>query len=137
VFGHAKIFRREGGLRTNGRFAPEAAGPSIRKCCGCDYAATDQMALSIVDADSFWVDGYDRPAAHRRRRSREIWLLGYGRVQGHVDSVARGIVVSNATPGQERARLGQPSLHMGAADATHSRAHPDGQAPPDVRLVVG
>jgi multidrug resistance efflux pump len=69
-----------------------------------DYATTGQMAMSLVDAESFWIDGYFEETALKRIREGDpakIWLLGYGKVlQGHVDSVSRGIVVSNATPGQ-------------------------------------
>jgi len=69
-----------------------------------DYAVTGETAMSIVDADSFWVDGYFEETALRHIDAGDpakVWLLGYGKVlQGHVDSVARGIVVSNAMPGK-------------------------------------
>ncbi len=66
-----------------------------------DYAVTGQRDISLVDADSFWVDGYfeetslhaihDGDAAH-------VHLMGWHDViDGHVSGVARGIVVANAT----------------------------------------
>jgi multidrug resistance efflux pump len=69
-----------------------------------DYTTTGQTALSLVDADSFWVDGYFEETALKLIHEGDpakIWLLGYREVlSGHVDSVARGIVVSNVTPGK-------------------------------------
>ena len=68
-----------------------------------NYATTGTAALSVIDADSFWVDGYFEEttvAPIRQGDPAKIYLLGYKQVVlGHVDSLARGIVVSNATPG--------------------------------------
>jgi multidrug resistance efflux pump len=69
-----------------------------------DYATAGQSALSVIDADSYWVDGYFEEtslgAIHVGDRAT-VKLMGYGAVlQGHVASIARGITVSNATAGQ-------------------------------------
>lgn len=65
-----------------------------------DYALTGQRALTLVDADSFWIDGYfEETALHAihdgdRARAR---LMGWRDViEGHVAGVARGIGVANA-----------------------------------------
>jgi multidrug resistance efflux pump len=67
-----------------------------------DYANVGQKVITLVDADSFWVDGYFEETSlgsiHEGDPAR-VKLLGYpGFVEGHVDSVARGINVANAQP---------------------------------------
>jgi multidrug resistance efflux pump len=67
-----------------------------------DYIAAGQHAISVVDADSFWVDGYfeetELHAIHEGDRAR-VHLMGWrGVIEGHVAGVARGIEVANATP---------------------------------------
>ena len=106
-----------------------------------DYATTGQTAMSIVDADSFWVDGYFEETALRNIEAGDpakIWLLGYGRMlQGRVDSVARGIVVLNATPGKSGLASVNPIFTwVRLAQRIPVRIQID-QVPPDVRLVVG
>jgi multidrug resistance efflux pump len=69
-----------------------------------DYATARQSALSVVDADSYWVDGYFEEtslgAIHVGDRAT-VKLMGHGAVlQGHVASIARGITVANAAEGQ-------------------------------------
>jgi RND family efflux transporter MFP subunit len=67
-----------------------------------DYATAGQNMISVVDADSFWVDGYfeETSIAPIRIGDRaEIKLMGYPQVlHGHVDSIARAISVGNAQP---------------------------------------
>jgi Cation efflux system protein CusB domain 1 len=99
------------------------------------------MAMSLVDAESFWIDGYFEETALKRIREGDpakIWLLGYGKVlQGHVDSVSRGIVVSNATPGQSGlANVNPVFTWVRLAQRIPVRIQID-QLPADVRLVVG
>jgi RND family efflux transporter MFP subunit len=106
-----------------------------------DYAATGEMALSIVDSDSFWVDGYFEETALKLIRDgapARIWLLGYREVlQGHVDSVSRGIVVANATPGRSGLATVNPIFTwVRLAQRVPVRVHID-QVPKAVRLVVG
>jgi len=106
-----------------------------------DYATTGQMAMSVVDAESFWVDGYFEETALRRIKvgdPAKIWLLGYGKVlQGHVDSVAHGIVVSNAAPGKSGlANVNPIFTWVRLAQRIPVRIHID-QAPEDVKFAIG
>jgi multidrug resistance efflux pump len=65
-----------------------------------DYANLGQNKISLIDADSFWVDGYfeeTNVGVIRKGDSARIKLIGYRQiVHGTVDSVARGINVPNA-----------------------------------------
>lgn len=67
-----------------------------------DFATTGQRALSVVDSDSFWVDGYFEEtllnAIHVGDRA-EVALMAYPeRLNGHVTGIGRGIAVPNAQP---------------------------------------
>jgi RND family efflux transporter MFP subunit len=68
-----------------------------------DYVNVGQSTISVVNADSFWVDAYFEETNLGEIREGDpatIKLMSYGEpLRGHVDSVARGIVVSNAQPG--------------------------------------
>jgi multidrug resistance efflux pump len=70
-----------------------------------DYANVGQNIISLVDADSFWVDGYFEEinlGSIREGDPAEIKLLGYRQiVRGHVDSISRGINVPNAQANQQ------------------------------------
>ena len=67
-----------------------------------DYANVGTNVISLVDADSFWVDGYFEETSLEPIRvgdPAEVKLMGYRQiVRGHVDSIARGINVANAQP---------------------------------------
>ena len=106
-----------------------------------DYAATGQTVISLVDANSFWVDGYFEETALKLINEGDpatIWLLGYREVlQGHVEGVARGIVVSNATPGKSGLATVNPIFTwVRLPQRVPVRMRLDA-VPPDVRLVVG
>ena len=106
-----------------------------------NYATTGATALSVVDADSFWVDGYFEEttiAPIREGDPAKIYLLGYKQVVlGHVDSLARGIVVSNATPGGSGLATVNPIFTwVRLAQRVPVRIHID-SVPPTVRLVQG
>ncbi len=66
------------------------------------YAHVGQNLISVVDAHSFWVDGYFEETSLGRVQvgdPAEIRLMGYRQiVRGHVGSIARGINVPNAQP---------------------------------------
>jgi multidrug resistance efflux pump len=70
-----------------------------------DYAIAGQNKLSLVDADSFWIDGYFEETALGSIQvgdPADIKLIGYSAVaRGHVGSIARGINVANAQPNGE------------------------------------
>ena len=67
-----------------------------------DYASAGVNTISVVDASSFWVDGYfdeTNLAPIRVGDPAKIKLMGYPQiVHGHVDSIARAIDVANAQP---------------------------------------
>jgi RND family efflux transporter MFP subunit len=67
-----------------------------------DYATVGRNVISVVDADSFWVDAYfeeTQLASIREGDPARIKLMGYGQaLRGEVGGVARGITVSNARP---------------------------------------
>jgi len=70
-----------------------------------DYATVGENIISIVDSDSFWVDGYFLETQLGRIREGDpasIQLMGYSEiVHGHVGSIARGINVANAQRNQQ------------------------------------
>ena len=70
-----------------------------------DYVNLGANVISLVDADSFWVDGYfeeSNLSGIREGDPASIKLMGYSEiVRGHVDSIARGINVANAQPNRE------------------------------------
>lgn len=106
-----------------------------------DHAAAGQQVMSIVDADSFWLDGYFEETAVNQIRdgdTAKIWLLGYDKVlTGRVDSVARGIVVSNATPGNSGlANVNPIFTWVRLAQRVPVRIHFE-KVPKDLRLVIG
>jgi RND family efflux transporter MFP subunit len=70
-----------------------------------DYAMVGRNLIAVVDADSFWVDGYFEEtklhAIHEGDPAR-IKLMGHHDVvRGHVGSFARGINVANAQANAE------------------------------------
>ncbi len=69
-----------------------------------DYATVGKNLMSIVDADSFWVDGYFEEtniAPIHVGDPATIKLMGYRQIlRGHVNSIARAIDVANATPNE-------------------------------------
>ena len=70
-----------------------------------DYVNVGVNTISVVDANSFWVDGYfeetNLAPIHVGDPAR-IKLMGYRQtVRGHVDSIARAINVSNAQPNNQ------------------------------------
>ncbi len=69
-----------------------------------DYATTGVNVVSVVDANSFWVDAYfEEPQLARIREGAPVrmQLMGYDKLMlGEVESIARGINVANAKPDQ-------------------------------------
>ena len=70
-----------------------------------DYANVGEIEISLVDADSFWVDGYfeeTNVGPIQVGDPATIKLMGYSQiVRGHVGSIARGINVANAQPNEQ------------------------------------
>jgi multidrug resistance efflux pump len=67
-----------------------------------NYANVGQRIVSLIDSDSFWIDGYFEETALEKIHDGDpaaIKLMGYSQViQGHVAGVARGINVPNVQP---------------------------------------
>jgi RND family efflux transporter MFP subunit len=67
-----------------------------------DYAHAGTTNISVIDADSYWIDGYfeETKMAHICVGDRaEAALMGYrDPIVGRVQTVTRGISVSNAAP---------------------------------------
>lgn len=65
-----------------------------------DYATLGQTKLSVVDSDSFWIFGYFEetklPRIHENDYAH-VRLMGWGpEIEGHVESISRGIADTNA-----------------------------------------
>ena len=67
-----------------------------------DYAHAGATDISVIDVDSYWIDGYfeETKMAHICIGDRaEAQLMGYSDpIVGRVQSVTRGVSVSNAAP---------------------------------------
>ena len=97
--------------------------------------------ISLVDADSFWVDGYFEETNLTPIQVGDpasIKLMGYSQiVRGHVGSIARGINVANAQPnGQGLATVNPIFTWVRLAQRIPVRIQID-QVPPGVTLVAG
>ena len=106
-----------------------------------DYATVGQKVVSVVDTNSFWVDGYFEETGLGKIHEGDpatIKLMGYSQVvRGHVDSVARGINVPNAQPDQTGLASVNPIFTwVRLAQRVPVRIHID-QMPDGVRLVGG
>jgi multidrug resistance efflux pump len=106
-----------------------------------DYAVAGQRALSIVDTNSFWVEGYFEEtllgAIHVGDPARVKLLGRRGLVEGHVVSIARGIEVANAQSDASGLATVNPIFTwIRLAQRVPVRIAID-HVPPDVTLVVG
>jgi len=106
-----------------------------------DYINVGVNTISLVDADSFWVDGYFEEtnlAPIRVGDPAQIKLMGHGQiVRGHVDSIARAINVANAQPNSQGVATVNPIFTwVRLAQRIPVRVHID-EVPPDVVLAAG
>jgi multidrug resistance efflux pump len=106
-----------------------------------DYATVGQRLISLVDADSFWVDGYFEETSLGRIHDGDpatVKLMGYSQlVRGHVGGVARGINIPNALPDPAGLASVNPIFTwVRLAQRVPVRIHID-QVPDGVRLVAG
>jgi multidrug resistance efflux pump len=106
-----------------------------------DYATVGQNLISLVDADSFWIDGYFEETSLGRIQDgapATVKLMGYSQlVRGHVGGVARGINIPNAKPDQAGLASVNPIFTwVRLAQRVPVRIHID-QVPDGVRLVAG
>jgi multidrug resistance efflux pump len=98
-------------------------------------------AISLVDAQSYWVDGYFEEtylAPIRVGNAAQIKLMAHGQVlRGHVDSIARAISVSNAQPNNQGVATANPIFTwVRLAQRIPVRIHID-EVPPDIILSAG
>ena len=106
-----------------------------------DYVNAGVNTISIVDANSFWVDGYFEEtnlAPIRVGDPAQIKLMSYSQtVRGHVDSIARAISVSNAQPNNQGVATVNPIFTwVRLAQRIPVRIHID-EVPPGVILAAG
>lgn len=75
-----------------------------------DYATAGTRNVSVIDADSYWIDGYFEETKMAGIRVGDVAtaaLMGYDApIRGRVDSITRGISTTNASPGTQ----GLPSV---------------------------
>ena len=106
-----------------------------------DFINVGAKTISVVDADSYWVDGYFEEtniAPIRVGDAAKITLMGYSEVlRGHVDSIARAINVSNAQPDNQGVATVNPIFTwVRLAQRIPVRIHID-EVPPGVVLSAG
>ena len=106
-----------------------------------DYATVGKNLISLVDADSFWVDGYFEETNLDRIHKGDpatIKLMGYPQiVRGHANSIARAINVANAQPNDLGLATVNPIFTwVRLAQRIPVRIHID-QVPEGVHLVSG
>jgi len=106
-----------------------------------DYATVGRKEIAIVDADSFWVDGYfEETKLHAIQEGdpARVRLMGYHDiVRGHVGSMAHGIDVPNAQPnGQGVASVNPIFTWVRLAQRIPVRIEIDA-VPDGVRLAAG
>jgi RND family efflux transporter MFP subunit len=106
-----------------------------------DYAQTGVRALSLVDANSFWIDAYFEETTITRLTEGDpasIWLMGDPRaLRGHVASVARGIQSDDAASGSSGLASVNPVFTwVRLAQRVPVRVAID-EVPRGVRLVAG
>jgi multidrug resistance efflux pump len=98
-------------------------------------------AISLVDAHSYWVDGYFEEtnlAPIGAGSAAQIKLMGHSQIlRGHVDSIARAISVSNAQPNNQGVATVNPIFTwVRLAQRIPVRIHID-EVPPDIILSAG
>jgi multidrug resistance efflux pump len=88
-----------------------------------DYVDVGVNTISVVDANSFWVDGYFEErnlAPIHLEDPAKINLMGYSQiVRGNVDSIALERTAQQLGGGH-----GQPDLHVGTPCPAHPSPHP-------------
>jgi multidrug resistance efflux pump len=106
-----------------------------------DYATVGQRIISVVDTDSFWIDGYFEETSLGQIDGGDpatVKLMGYSQVvRGHVEGVARGINIPNVQPDQAGLASVNPIFTwVRLAQRVPVQIHID-QVPDGVRLVAG
>src|SRR6202171_3058478 len=105
------------------------------------YATVGQRLISLVDADSFWIDAYFEETSLGRIFEGDpatVKLMGYSQiVRGHVGGIARGVNIPNVQPDQAGLASVNPVFTwVRLAQRVPVRIQID-QVPGGVRLVAG
>jgi multidrug resistance efflux pump len=106
-----------------------------------DFVNAGANTISVVDANSFWVDGYfeeTNPAPIHVGDSTRIKLMGHSKIlRGHVEGIARAINVSNSQlAAQGVANVNPIFTWVRLAQRIPVRIHID-EMPPGVVLSAG
>jgi multidrug resistance efflux pump len=106
-----------------------------------DFVNVGVNAISLVDAHSYWVDGYFEEtnlAPIRVGNAARIKLMGHSQIlRGHVDGIARAISVTNAQPNYQGVAAVNPIFTwVRLAQRIPVRIHID-DVPPDIILSAG
>jgi multidrug resistance efflux pump len=106
-----------------------------------DYVNVGVNAIAVINADSFWLDGYFEETNLSRIHvgdPAQIRLMGYSQIiRGHVGSIARGIDVPNAQSNQQGLATVNPIFTwVRLAQRIPVRIHIDA-VPDGVQLAIG
>ena len=106
-----------------------------------DYKTAGQRVIAVVDAASFWVDGYFEETSIEQIQDGDpvtVKLLSYSKlIHGHVGGVARGITIPTAQPDQAGLASVNPIFTwVRLAQRVPVRILID-QVPDGIRLVAG
>ncbi|MBB5411519.1 multidrug resistance efflux pump [Paraburkholderia sp. CI2] len=105
-----------------------------------DYASAGAAKLAIVDSHSFWVYGYfeETKLPHVRVGDQaEVRLMSGGTLQGHVESISRGIYDRDNPQSHELLADVNPTFNwVRLAQRVPVRVRID-SVPPDVMLAAG
>jgi multidrug resistance efflux pump len=106
-----------------------------------DYATAGQPRLALVDADSFWVNGYFEETKLEHVSVGDparVRLMGYKPIlDGHVDSIARGVNDQNQSADSQGLQDVNPIFTwVRLAQRIPVRVHID-RVPPGIVLAAG
>jgi RND family efflux transporter MFP subunit len=107
-----------------------------------NYATTGQRQMSVIDADSYWISGYFEETRLRNIQvgaAARAELMGYPGVtlQGHVESINRGIADTNTAPNPQGLPEVDPVFTwVRLAQRIPVRIHID-HVPDGVHLAIG
>ncbi|MFP4905942.1 efflux RND transporter periplasmic adaptor subunit, partial [Paraburkholderia sp. BR14261] len=105
-----------------------------------DYAISGQAKLAVVDSHSFWVYGYfeETKLPHVKVGNKaDIKLMSGGTLQGHVESISRGIYDRDNPQSRELLADVNPTFNwVRLAQRVPVRIHID-KVPDDMVLAAG
>ncbi|SDH34143.1 RND family efflux transporter, MFP subunit [Duganella sp. OV458] len=106
-----------------------------------DFAAVGAAKLALIDASSFYVVGYFEetklPLLKVNDKVEVHMMSGAAQLQGHIESIARGITDRDANLGRELLADVNPTFNwVRLAQRVPVRIHIDGK-PKDLELVAG